>query len=181
MGIRFSPGCECCGNKYLCICKPVSLPIIGPPPKGQYIQFSVGEGANVTVLSGPFVDPKTTAVLATDPDLLNDAVGINGGAIFLNAPGGLTLPLDPNTLKLTTEQGLKQSIGIFSFEITQGQVEFFADVFVQTAGTFQFAFCRCEGSKGGWDIISGKLTSGISTISTVATFIFNVDANGNIT
>lgn len=180
MGIRFSPGCECCDGNYLAICYGAQLPFFPNVGGGEefYIDFGVQQAPDSVTVIGPFVPPKRWTVLASNSDLYNDAIGNNPGAQFIGTQQIVgALPFNSNIVGNSP-----QSSGLIPWQIRSGLTVLAANVPVHSTGIFNFIFLQFGGSKGKWNLLSGHASPNIATQGEtgVAQANFTVKNDGSI-
>jgi len=166
MGIKFSPGCACCGVECVAYIKLLS----GSGPFASLL------GPSITINGLGHLGPAFSSVpvgytdiVVSNHDLVSD--------IFLNVfnPGNVGLPLNNfQTLVGDWSNTLAGQIPLPEIFVLAGAIP------ILTSATMEFGLFILEGSKGSWDILghSIKTASGSSPAVSVT---FNIDTSGNIT
>jgi len=160
MGIRFSPGCECCYS-YVAYVKGINI-------FGGTITFGI---AGFIPLEFVFVTGNGTyGVLVSNEDLSFD---VATNPVF--TPNNLGLPIiAPNQVQI---KGYNQFLPSLD---TPGTYKLVFGGTIGFTATVDFGLYLLSGSRGSWNIIGHKIKT-VTDVYENMNATFNIDANGVIT
>lgn len=165
MSIRFSPGCECCGNRYVFVCKALNLGLgqLGTP-NTAYDRLLIGTSNGNVAIAGPGSNAKPYTLIASsnDIDLKEGSIGMN---VATFVPIGSILPL------------LISQVGTSSLLITDvptGNLGMTAQL-AASGSSFQFWAFQVSGAKGSWEILNSQ-----TKIAGDPNYVFGISVNFTI-